>query len=225
MAKRRRKQQRKTNWGVIAAIVVGSIVLLIGLTALAFREPTQLDLGKYCENNPENCVVQGPADAAVTIVEVSDYGCPHCRTYNQETAPQLEQAYAGAPVQWAVMPFALPGQGGTYPTMDTAVAALCANEQGAFWEFHHAVFNLQDSAALFNSHQGWQQTAESLGLDMDAFNTCLDNNNYRDVVQANIRAAQNAGITATPSFSINGEILRGNQPIDVFRQRIDSFLN
>ncbi|NKQ36065.1 MAG: thioredoxin domain-containing protein [Chloroflexi bacterium] len=225
MAKRRKKQQRKTNWLVIGAIVVGSILLLIGLTALAFQEPAQLDLGKYCQNNPENCVARGPADAAVTMVEVSDYGCPHCKNYNLDTAPILDAAYEGAPVRWVVLPFALPGQTGDYPTMATAVASLCANEQGAFWQFHPAAFKLMDTPALFNTREGWLLTAESLGLDMEAFSSCLDNNNYEDVIRANINAAQNAGISATPSFSINGEILRGNQPVDVFMQRIDSFLN
>ncbi|HID50763.1 MAG TPA: hypothetical protein EYP41_01840 [Anaerolineae bacterium] len=224
MAKRRKKQ-RKTNWLVIGVIVVGSILLLVGLTALAFQEPEQLDLGKYCQNNPENCVARGPADAAVTMVEVSDYGCPHCKNYNLDTAPILDAAYEGASVRWVVLPFALPGQTGDYPTMATAVASLCANEQGAFWQFHPAAFKLMDTPALFNTREGWLLTAESLGLDMEAFSSCLDNNNYEDVIRANINAAQNAGISATPSFSINGEILRGNQPVDVFMQRIDSFLN
>ena len=221
---RRKQQKRETNWKVIGVIIAISAVALLGMFALAFREPTQIDLAKYCDNNPENCIVNGPSTATARIVEVSDYGCPHCQTFNLETAPLLEQTYGeNNEFQYVVMPYALGGQSG-YPTMDSAVAAFCANEQDKFWEFHEATFASQGSAS-FNTEAGFLETAASIDLDTEAFASCLADNNYEDNVRANIRAASAAGINSTPSFQIDGKLLTGAQPFTVFQQRIESLLN
>ena len=221
---RRKQQKRETNWKVIGGIVAISVVVLLGMFALAFREPTQIDLAKYCENNPENCIVEGSNTAAARIVEVSDYGCSHCKTFNLETAPLLEQTYGeNEAYQYMVMPYALGGQSG-YPTMDSAVAAFCANEQDKFWEFHEATFLIQGTPN-FNTEAGLLETGETIGLDAEAFASCLADNDYEDNVRANIRAASAAGINSTPSFMINGNLLTGAQPFSVFQQRIESLLN
>jgi len=226
MAKRaRRKAKRQTNWLVIGGIVVGGVILFAALIALALREPPALQLAAYCENNPENCIFMGPEDAAVTVVEVSDYGCSHCADFNIETSPILEDEYVETgQVRWIVLPFALQNQAGQYPTMNTAVAAMCANEQGAFSAFHKQAFELQ-SSPLFNSTEGFLQTAESVGMDVEAFSQCLASNDYSQIVLENVTMAQQAGVSATPTFFVNGEMLRGNQPLTVFQQRFDSLLN
>jgi protein-disulfide isomerase len=224
MAKRaRRKRKRKTNWMTIGGFIVGGIILFGALLALAQRTPTQLRLDDYCRNNPENCISQGNPEAPVTVVEVSDYGCGHCANFNGQTAPLLEREYIeNGKIHWVIVPFALGGQSG-YPTLPTAVAAFCANEQGAFAEFHHQVFTLQQTP-LFNTRQGFLQTAVSLGIDGEAFASCLDSNDYTQMVMDNITIAQRAGVSSTPTFFINGARLNGNYPFDVFQQRIDSLL-
>lgn len=222
---KRKQQKRETNWKVIGGVVVISGLVLFGMIFLAFREPNQLDLIKYCDNNPENCIASGPDTAAARMVEVSDYGCTHCRTFNLETAPLLEETYGNNDnFQHLAMPYALSGQSGGYPTMDSAVAAFCANEQNKFWEYHAATFALQTSPS-FNTEEGILQTGENIGLDLDSFKSCLANNEYENNVRANIRAATNAGINSTPSFMIDGQVLAGAQPFTVFQQRIESLLS
>lgn len=224
--KRIKKTQKKkgTNWMVVGSIVLVSAVVLVALMALAFREPNTLDLAVYCDNNPDNCMTIGPNDAAARIVEVSDYGCSACRAFNLETAPLLEETYIGQEdVQYRVMPFAFGGQNG-YPTMPSAVAAMCANEQDSFWQYHRALFEIQTTPA-FNTESGFMDTAASLGLDMDEFAICLADNDYEDVIRENARAASLAGINSTPSFMIDGEVLRGNQPYSVFQMRIEALTN
>jgi len=223
-ARNRRSARKQTNWMLVAGLVIGGIVIFVGLIYLAFREPTRLSLLAFCNNNPENCIVLGNEDAEVTVVEVSDYGCSHCRDFNLETSPTLEAQYVDTnQVKWIVVPFALQSQTGGFPTLPSAVAAMCANEQGAFADFHHALFELQ-SSSLFNTDAGFMQVATSLNLDTDAFRSCLDNNSYADRVLENITSAQQAGVNSTPSFFINGDLLAGNQPLTVFQQRLDSLL-
>lgn len=227
MAKRsrnRRTANTQTNWLLIGGLVIGGIAIFAGLIALAFREPARLSLLGFCNSNPENCIVLGNENAEVSVVEVSDYGCSHCRDFNLETAPLLEAQYIDSnEVKWVVVPFALQGQTGTFPTMPSVVAAMCSNEQGAFADFHESLFALQGTQ-FFNTEEGFLQVAAALNLDTDAFNSCLNDNSYAETVIENITMAQQAGINSTPSFFIDGELLPGNQPISIFQQRLDSLL-
>jgi protein-disulfide isomerase len=224
-AKSRRSAKKQTNWVLIAGIVVGGIVIFVGLIALAFREPNRLSLLGFCNNNPENCIVLGNAEADVAVVEVSDYGCSHCRDFNLETSPQLAVQYVDTnQVKWIVVPFALQNQTGAFPTMPSTIAAMCANEQGAFADYHESLFELQ-STPLFNTQEGFMQVATALDLDVEAFSSCLNDNAYADRVLENITMAQQAGINATPSFFIDGDLLAGDQPLSVFQQRLDALLD
>ncbi|MBK8899634.1 MAG: DsbA family protein [Anaerolineaceae bacterium] len=224
-AKSRRTAKGQTNWMFIGGIILGGIIIFAGLIALAFREPTRASLLAYCNNNPGNCMVIGSEDADVAVVEVSDYGCSHCRDFNLETGPILETQYIDTnQVKWVVVPFALQSQTGGFPTMPSAVAAMCANEQGAFADFHERLFELQ-STELFNTEAGFMQVAETLDMDTDVFASCLENNSYADRILENITMAQQAGINSTPSFFIDGDLMAGNQPIAVFQQRLDSLLD
>lgn len=218
---RKQKQKQRTNWWVIGGIVIGGMVL-VGLMAVALREPETLTLERYCEQNPGNCIVEGAANAPVTVVEVSDYGCGHCRNFNTDTAVQLHQQYVETgQVKWVVMPFALSSQpGGTIPS---AVAALCAAEQDNFAAYHRAAFDLQ-SSPLYNTTEGFRAAAATAGLDTAAFATCLASNDYEQVVRRNMQAAASAGINSTPSFALGADIIRGNLPLAVFQQRIESLL-
>lgn len=223
-ARNRRSALKKTNWTLIIGLVIGGIVIFAGLIALAFREPARLGLLAYCNNNPENCIVLGNEDAEVSVVEVSDYGCSHCRDFNLETSPLLEAQYVDTnEVKWVVVPFALQNQAGIFPNMPSSVAAMCANEQGAFADFHKALFTLQDTSS-FNTEAGFMQIATALDMDADAFSSCLSNNSYADRVLENITMAQQAGVNSTPSFFIDGNLLPGNQPLSVFQQRLDALL-
>lgn len=225
-AKRRKKQseKRETNWWIIGGMIIGGVVL-VGLIALSFRGPNQLDLAVYCENNPENCIEEGDPNAPVTIVEVSDYGCPHCRDFNQDTAVTVHNEFVqNGQVKWVVMPFALSAQSGDAPTLPTAVAAMCAAEQDKFTSFHQAAFALQGSD-LYNTEAGFISAAQAAELDEAAFLSCLADNDYEEIIRRNIIAASSAGISSTPSFMIDGEILRGNQPFSVIQQRVESLLN
>ncbi len=224
MAKKAQKHRRRpTNWWVIGGVIIAG-VLFLGLMALALRGPEQQQLANYCQQNPQNCVAEGDANAPVTIVEVSDYGCSHCRDFNLETANQIhDQFVASGQVQWVVMPFALTNQSGQAPTMATAVSAMCAAEQDKFPQYHRAVFNLQNTP-LFNTREGFLATAEAVGLDTDSFANCLADNDYEDIIRRNIQMATAVGITGTPSFAIGADVLSGAYPFSVFQQRITTLL-
>lgn len=225
-----RRKERGTNWLLIGAVVGAGVIGLFALLFLSLQgqgmpTPTpqpNVALAEHCETNEENCVTKGPAEAPVTIVEVSDYGCGHCRNFNLETAGILDSQYVEAgQVRWIVLPYALRDQSGQYPTLPSTQAAMCASEQGRFFDYHEALFELQ-TGNLFNTRNGFVQTAESLDMDVDTFTDCLDSDRYRDQILENISAAQSAGVRATPTFFINGRKVEGNLPLANFQQQIES---
>ncbi len=232
MAKKRRatrtakQAQQGTNWLLIGGAIV-AVIVVVGLFYLLFLSLQEQDtpqsvqtLSVYCQENPDNCVTKGSEDAPVNIVEVSDYGCGHCRNFNLDTAPLLEDLYVRqGQVQWIVLPYAL-GAG----TAPGAEASLCANEQDAFFEFHERLFELQSELQTLTA-DGFQQIAQELELDQDAFNSCTNSGKYSETIQDNVSAATRAGVKSTPNFFINDTIFRGNIPLTTFQQTINSILS
>ena len=122
------RQERNTNWyllgGLIAIGVIGLFALLFlslqGTAASADESPAEAVVEGYCERNPERCVARGSADAPVTIVEVSDYGCSHCRNFNLGTAAVLDETYVSTDeVRWSSLPSAL--SAATAPAAEAAL--------------------------------------------------------------------------------------------------------
>jgi protein-disulfide isomerase len=106
-------------------------------------------------------------------------------------------------------------------------SAFCAGEQGAFWQFHDLIFANQVSlftSASVDLSKTMDTFAGMLDLDIDAFHTCLAGDHFRDVFTADQAAVVDLGVTGTPTFFINGQELRGNQPFANFQQVIEQAL-
>lgn len=159
----------------------------------------------------------GPQDAPIVIVEFSDFQCPYCQRWHKQTFKPLLEAYPGKirlvyrnlPLT-SIHPEALPA----------AVAALCANEQNAYWAFHDKLFDGQYGLG----QEAYLQYASELGLDSTAFKECLASKRYESFVQEDMKFALNLGVSSTPTFFINGLAVVGAQPLDVFKQIIDKEL-
>ena len=160
---------------------------------------------------------QGPEDAAVTIVEFSDFQCPYCARFDVETLPQILTNY-GDRVRFVYRDFPLTGLHEN--ALKAAEASECADEQGAYWKYHDLLFQNQsalDDASLKNY-------AASLGLDTATFNQCLDSDKYMSEVQKDEQDGITAGVQGTPAFFINGMPLSGAQPYAAFKAAIDAAL-
>lgn len=157
---------------------------------------------------------RGAAEARVTIIEFADFQCPYCGRA-AEVMEELLQAYEGR-VRLVFRHFPL----SFHPLASKAAeASACADEQGRFWEFHDALF---ESRAL--EPEALQAQAGRLGLDLERFAGCLDSGKTADVVRRDLAAGQQAGVTGTPAFFINGVFLSGAQPAEAFRRVIDRAL-
>jgi protein-disulfide isomerase len=99
-----------------------------------------------------------------------------------------------------------------------AEAAMCADEQGRFWDFHDAIF--ARSGRL--GEGSFVEIGSELGLDLDAFNACVEERRYADFVRDDMAAGEEAGVTGTPAFFINGIPLKGARDADDLSRVIDA---
>jgi protein-disulfide isomerase len=155
----------------------------------------------------------GPTDAPITIVEFSDYQCPFCRRWHAEVYKPLLAAYPGK-IKFVYRHLPLTS---IHPdALAAAEASMCAGEQDAFWTFHDKLFSSESLGSEI-----YTQYARDLGLDMDAFESCLSKHKYQQAVDVDTNFAIDLGIRSTPTFFINGLAIVGAQPLDVFKQVID----
>ena len=136
--------------------------------------------------------------------------------------PELVERYVeNGTVRYEWRDFAYLGQ----ESVNAALAARAAQEQGRFWEYHDVLYENQGSvnSGAF-SDEALVGFAKEVGLDTEQFEVALTSGRYESIVQSDLREAQNAGIQGTPSFTINGERLVGPQPLEVFEQVIEAEL-
>lgn len=159
----------------------------------------------------------GLADAPIVIVEFSDFQCPFCKRFYDETYQQLMAAYPGK-IRFVYRHLPLTS---IHPeAFLSAEASMCANEQNAFSEYHDKLFENQDSLG----RELYTQIASDLNLDTASFEECLNTGKYKDLIQQDSDFALNLGVQSTPTFFINGLALVGAQPLEVFKQVIDKEL-
>lgn len=142
---------------------------------------------------------KGSAHPKVTIVEFSDFECPYCRQV-QNTLKQIVDGY-GKDVRLVFKHLPLEGHRNSFPA---ARAAYCAAEQDRFWQFHDALFSAQDL-----SPPVLEQMASDLGLAPDKFKTCLNSEQSRAAIIKDLEAAKLFRIDSTPSFIVNGKLIKG----------------
>ena len=158
---------------------------------------------------------KGPANAPIELIEFADFQCPFCQTASP-TVTRVLEAY-GDRIRIVFRNYPLASHPQARPA---AEAAQCANEQGKFWPYHDRLFGEPNKL----SDAELKQAAAALGLDAAKFNACVDAHKYRTVVDTDAAAGNDAGVTGTPAFFINGRLLSGAQPFDAFKRIIDEEL-
>lgn len=200
--------------GVIAAVVVVSVGLALYLIQSA-QKPIE------ATERVDDGMSWGPAAAKVTILEFSDFGCSHCRDFALGQGQQLRQEYEKTgQVRFEFKPFVLDWN----RTADPANAAICAADQGKFWDYHDALFIRQGSSAQAFSPAALKGYAAELGLDANAFNRCVDKRERYALLDKVGAEGRMRGVNATPTFFINGQKIEGAAAYEVFKAQIDGLL-
>ncbi len=234
----RRRAQQRSRWLTIGAICLGALLIAFGLIYPQLKPVAKIQSVTSMERPNANENSTGDANAPVSMVEYSDYQCPFCQRFWENTEPQIIDSY----VKTGKLLFTFRSAGnwvshnigaGGVESQDAVMAVYCASDQDKFWQMHDALFAnvLGEDAGSFAPRR-LQAIAQSIGLDMDAFNSCYQSNKYLGRADQDLQDAQTAGITGTPFFVItyrvNGQTktttIEGAQPFSAFQQALDAAL-
>jgi protein-disulfide isomerase len=175
----------------------------------------------------------GPADAPIVIVEYSDYQCPYCWKWYAQVFEPLLQAYPGK-IRLVYRNFPLSNHQNAFAS---AEAALCAGDQGAYWEYHNTLFEnylalYQEDPSRLLDQGTYNQFAGEIGLNVRTFEECMTSHKYQQFILDDFAYANSlppdtngeAAVGGTPTFFVNGHRLGGAYPIEYFKEIIDAEL-
>jgi protein-disulfide isomerase len=231
---KRRQQQRRQRITFIL-VVVGAALVIAGLLAAPSIRNAMTPVGEIVQitpNSPPNANANsmGDPNAPVKIEEYSDFQCPYCKQFNDDTEQQMINSFVATGQVYFVYNSMGNwvsdniGRGGT-ESQDAAEAAYCAGDQNKFWEYHDMLFaNWKGEGVGSFTPKRLMAFAEALNLNMNEFNSCYNSNKYRSKVQQDKVNGIKAGINGTPAFIINGKLVEGYQSFSQLQTEIQNAL-
>lgn len=212
---------------IIAGIIIAGAILISKNNNILPPPPPS---GNDQNNNPEPIVrkdvsedddpIIGDKNAPITMIEFSDFECPFCKRFFDESLSQIEKNYIEKGyVKLVYRDFPLTN---IHPNAQKAAeAAECADEQGKWRAMHDIIFKNQQSGLSIDNFKKW---AKEIKLDAKKFDECLNSDKYKAEVEKDLNDGLSYGVQGTPSFFINGELLVGAQPYQIFKSKFDSIL-
>jgi protein-disulfide isomerase len=235
-----RQQEMRRRLLTIGLITVGAALLVFAVVWPQIRPVAAVvDIDPGTHPNPTDNMMGDP-DAPIRIEEFSDFQCPFCERFHQETEPLLRQYYIDTgQVQFVYRSmgnWVSQNIGGARTeSEDSAEAAYCAGEQNKFWEMHALLFAnvLGEDVGSFTDRRLEAIARNVDGLDMDQFRSCYNSGKFEERVQQDLEDGQAAGVNGTPGFvityTVDGETktrrIDGAQPFSVFQQELEAALN
>lgn len=174
---------------------------------------------------------KGDKNAQLTLIEFGDYECPFCARHFRETLPQIERDYVKTgKVRYVLREFPLESMHKN--AFKAAEAAKCAGEQGKYWQMHDRLFNNQAQIGAIEL----PKHAQAIGLNLSAFQECLDNGKQAAEIRKDMEDGQRAGVQGTPTFFLGAQdstvqnikvlsVIPGAYPYAQFKQAIEGALN
>ena len=208
---------------ILAARLFQTLAVLAVLLLTALPASSQDDTFLLREDDR----IRGDQQAPVTLLEYSDFTCGYCEKFFEETWPLLNSEYIQTGklrLIYRDFPRAVSG-----PSIDTAMAARCAGEQGQYWSMHDRLFS---SSRKFSSDQ-LQQQAEDLRLNVRQFSECVQEERYMESIYRDRMEGGSIGVRGTPHFILylthNPEagpllVIPGALPFDTFQEHIEKLL-
>ena len=228
------------TFAIPLAIVIAGVIIALGIffanknkttndTANTNTDTTATDTFAAATTNIGTGAVLGNRNTAkVAIVMYSDYQCPYCQSFEEETFPEIKSNYVDSgDVIFVFRNYPLDFHGDI--TYQSAYAGECVLDQlGAekFAAFHSQAYLAADIAAV-------NTIAKNLGVNEAKYNTCLSTQEFKSRVDADFAAGQDAGVSGTPGFvvgtldadgNVTGKLIEGAYPYDSFKTVIDEML-
>jgi protein-disulfide isomerase len=204
---------------ILIGVLVGGVLSEYGVNS---NDSKKLTFSKLVENGSP---VMGNINAPITILEWGDYQCTFCYKFHQNTLDIINEDFIKTgKVKIIFKDFPLNGPDSKL----AAEASYCAQDQEKYWHYHDELYkNWGGERTGWITRESLTKFAETVDLDIEKFNKCLDDHKYENKVDLLYAFGKEIGIDATPSFLVfNDEKIikiRGNQPLEVFLKTFDEF--
>jgi protein-disulfide isomerase len=209
-------------------IAVAGFAIVAAASAPADTDATRFPLGTTAVQDTQSLLlearIKGDENAAITVLEISDFQCPYCRVFWEETLPVLMGEYVETgKIRFVFLNMPLAN---LHPNAPAAHEfAMCAAAQDRFWPVHDLLFQHQETwAALEDPSEYFLVLADSANLAMLELAACFQNGTVRQLIEQEVALNARSGITSTPSFVIERGLLRGVHPIETWRSILDSLV-
>jgi protein-disulfide isomerase len=236
---RRQRERMRNRILVILLVVIGALFIAVALVIPSINNARNAASATQTAENATpipvvtivprafNTTVNGPhlgdPNAPVKVDVYEDFRCSACLYFTENFEPKIISTYVETgKVYYTFHTFlVIDGNDGSDASQRSANAALCASEQGKFWDYHDTLYanQISESASLFTDVR-LVKMAENLNLDMTAFNSCYQAKKYSKDIQADLALALSLNLNGTPSIFVNGQ----QTPMDNVTSAIDAAL-
>lgn len=233
-----KQQQMRSRLITISLVTLGAALLVFAFLYPSIKpiaEVVAVDVGTHPNPNDN---AMGDPNAPIKIEEFSDFQCPFCERFHEQTEPLLQQYYIETGKVYFV--YRSMGNwvsrnigGARTESRDAIAAAYCAGDQNKFWDMHAHLFGnvLGEDVGSFTDNR-LAAIAEVAGLNMEEFSACYDSGKYIDRTQQDFDDGTAANVNGTPGFvltwTVNGEtktkLIEGAQPFSIFQTELEAIL-
>lgn len=206
--------------GVVTAIIVVVAAFTIGNQPVANKEQKVLGESQLKILLRNDTHMTGPSKAKVTVVEFGDFQCPACSVAYQVVS-KIKEEYKGK-IRFAFREFPL----NVHPNgWISAYAVEAAGGQGKFWQMYDKLYgNQKEWSEKKDPMEVFASYAKEIGINVDTFKADVKNKKYDAIIQRDLKDGNALGISATPTFFINGKIYSGALTYDIFKSAVESEL-
>ncbi len=219
--RQKRRQKQRQQRLVLMLVIFGVALIVVAFMILPDLIPESgYVIPEFYDRPNANWNAMGDPNAPVVMEDYSDFLCSACKHYHDETEQAIIDEYVATGQLYVIYkPFPLGDV--SYPPSE---ASFCAAEQGKFWEYHDILFANQSQNQRAYSISRLNSYADSIGLDVDEFETCMREDRYIAEIENGQQEGVSVGVGSTPSFLINGKLHVGSLPFTEFQRLIEAEL-
>ena len=203
---------------------------LTGLAALAGLSPLRLISGAMAQSAADVAkpvslpdMALGPANAPVTVTEYASMTCPHCAAFNAEVFPKIKSTYIDTgKIRYVFREFPLDIKAAAGSMLARCIAK---DDAGKYFAVVDMLFKQQSDWVMKNTTETLTRIGKQAGLSEKAVEDCLKDQALLDKIAADQKyAAEVLKVNSTPTFFINGDVIKGEASFDEFDKKIKSLL-
>lgn len=204
------------------SLALGTLLLFSSLACAEKPAAKELDLAEGAKQVTDPRVtradlsrIMGSESAPVWILVMSDFQCPYCKAFHDDTWSALTKEFVDSgKARLAFINFPLRMHANARPASE---AAMCAGAQDKFWEYQSALFTKADEwTPLPDPEPVFATIAKDLALNETLFTQCMANDVMLAMVQGDYNRGVQLGVNSTPSFMVGDQLVEGNAPLSSF---------